>query len=100
MSDIIQKAVKILKSGGVIAFPTDTVYGIGCTSFNEKSVERIFKIKGRSFDKPLPIILSSIEDIPLYAKNVSEDAWRIIKKYLPGPLTVVLEKTDLVSDIV
>jgi len=100
MNQIIQKAVEILKNGGVIAFPTDTVYGIGCSIFNGNAIQRIYKIKGRDFNKPLPILLSKVEDINLYAQNISDEAFDIINKYLPGPLTVILEKSGLVSDMI
>lgn len=85
----INKAVNILSEGGVIIYPTDTVYGIGCDIFNKGALERIFTIKNDSSSKLLSFICSGLKDIAKYAK-VSDYAYRTMKHLLPGPYTFIL----------
>jgi len=80
----INKAVEVLKNGGVIIYPTDTVYGIGCDIFNKEALERIFRIKNDSATKLFSFVCSDLKDISKYAK-VSDYAYRMMKKLLPGP---------------
>lgn len=95
----IEKAILVLKSGGVIAYPTDTVCGIGCDVFNQKAVARLFKIKGRGFDKPLSIACSNIQMIREIA-NISKTDEQIISNFLPGPYTFLLKKKKNISDLI
>ncbi|MCL5030996.1 MAG: L-threonylcarbamoyladenylate synthase [Bacteroidetes bacterium] len=85
----INKAVGILKKGGIIIYPTDTVYGIGCDIFNKEALERIFLIKNDNSSKLLSFVCSSLKDISNYAK-VSDYAYRMMKHLLPGPYTFIL----------
>lgn len=85
----INKAVKILKEGGVIIYPTDTVYGIGCDIFNKEALERIFSIKNDGVTKLFSFVCSDLKDIAKYAK-VSDYAYRMMKHLLPGPYTFIL----------
>jgi len=85
----INKAVKILSEGGIIIYPTDTVYGIGCDIFNKEALERIFNIKNDSSSKLFSFICSDLKDIAKYAK-VSDYAYRTMKHLLPGPYTFIL----------
>ncbi len=85
----INKAVKILSDGGIIIYPTDTVYGIGCDIFNKEALERIFNIKNDSSSKLFSFICSDLKDIAKYAK-VSDYAYRTMKHLLPGPYTFIL----------
>ena len=85
----INKAVKILKEGGVIIYPTDTVYGIGCDIFNKEALERIFTIKNDGITKLFSFVCSDLKDIAKYAK-VSDYAYRTMKHLLPGPYTFIL----------
>ena len=95
--DQINQAVEVLKNGGVIAYPTDTVYGIGCDVLNEKAVRRVFEIKGRDFSKPLSIACADLKMVKKYIKKCSNfDA--IASKLLPGPYTILLPKDELISD--
>lgn len=89
----INKAVSILKDGGVIIYPTDTVYGIGCDIFNKDALERIFAIKNDS--KLFSFVCSDLKDIAKYAK-VSDYAYRTMKHLLPGPYTFILPAAKLV----
>ena len=90
-----EKLNKTLKEGGVIAFVTDTVWGIGCLPSSEKGAEKIYKIKHRDKDKPLILMSDKAENLYKYVKNIPDRAVKLIKKYFPGALTVVLEKSDL-----
>lgn len=85
----INKAVKVLKEGGIIIYPTDTVYGIGCDIFNKEALERIFTIKNDGTTKLFSFVCSDLKDIAKYAK-VSDYAYRTMKHLLPGPYTFIL----------
>lgn len=85
----INKAVETLKSGGVIIYPTDTVYGLGCDIFNKEAVERIYMIKNETNTKLFSFLCSDLKDIAKYAK-VSDFAYKSMKKLIPGPYTFVL----------
>jgi len=95
---LIRKVVEVLCDGGVIGYPTDTIYGIGCDLFNKKAIERIYEIKGKDRHKPLSFICSDLKDISRYA-IVSNYAYKTMKKLLPGPYTFILEATHLVPKI-
>jgi tRNA threonylcarbamoyl adenosine modification protein (Sua5/YciO/YrdC/YwlC family) len=85
----INKAVEVLKSGGVVIYPTDTVYGIGCDIFNKAALERIYYIKQDTGTKLFSFICPNLKDIAKYAK-VSDYAYKAMKKLIPGPYTFVL----------
>lgn len=88
MNDI-QKAVEILNSGGIIIFPTDTAFGIGCRIDNRDAVDRLFKIRRRPTTQPMPILVSSIEMALTYLDSPSHIVRRLMKDYWPGALTIV-----------
>jgi L-threonylcarbamoyladenylate synthase len=89
----IRKSVEIIENGGVIIFPTDTVYGIGCNPYDENAVKKIYEIKSREKIKSLPVLASSIE-IVKQITIIDEFTEKIIKKYWPGPLTLILKLKD------
>ncbi len=95
---LIMKVVDILKNGGVVVYPTDTYYGIGCDIMNQKAIEKIYQIKQRHKSKPFSFICSSLKNISLYAK-VSNYAYKTMKRLLPGPYTFILEGSKLVPKI-
>ncbi len=95
---LILKVVDILKNGGVVVYPTDTYYGIGCDIMNKKAIERIYQIKQRNKSKPFSFICSDLKNISLYAK-VSNYAYKTMKRLLPGPYTFILEGSKLVPKI-
>jgi tRNA threonylcarbamoyl adenosine modification protein (Sua5/YciO/YrdC/YwlC family) len=95
---LIRQVVDCLKQGGVIIYPTDTVYGMGCNIFCKHGIQRIYQIKEREDRKPFSFICSDLADITNYAK-VSNFAFRIMKRLLPGPYTFVLEATRTVPDL-
>ncbi len=94
----ISRAVAILEADGVIAYPTDTYYGLGCDLFSKKAIERIYRLKQRDRKKPLSFVCADLTDITRYAK-VSNIAFRTLKKLTPGPFTFVLEATRVVPDL-
>ncbi|EKD85974.1 MAG: hypothetical protein ACD_37C00549G0003 [uncultured bacterium] len=86
-----QKALEVLKKGGIVIFPTDTAFGIGCRIDNEISVERLFEIRKRPKNQATPILVSSIDMAKRYVQEtISEKAYNLMKKYWPGALTLVL----------
>lgn len=93
----ITQVVKALQQGGVIIYPTDTTYGIGCDIFSRNGVKKIFQIKQRDSRKPFSFICSDLAEISNYAQ-VSNFAFKIMKRHLPGPYTFVLEATKIVPD--
>jgi len=95
---LIAQVVEKLKSGGVVAYPTDTTYGIGCSIFSKKALERIYTIKQRDRKKPFSFVCADLSDIARYAK-VSNYAYKVLKRLLPGPYTFVLDATSLVPDL-
>ena len=95
---LIIKVVDILKKGGIIAYPTDTYYGIGCDIMNKKAIEKIYQLKQRNRIKPFSFICSGLKNISDYAK-VSNYAYKTMKRLLPGPYTFVLEGSKLVPKI-
>ncbi len=95
---LIYKTVEILLREGVIAYPTDTVYGIGCDIFCKKAIEKIFSIKGKSHKTPLSFICPDLKDISKYA-YVSNRAYKVMRHLLPGPYTFVLKATPLVPKL-
>ena len=95
---LIRKVVEILTAGGIVVYPTDTYYGIGCDLMNPKAIERIYQLKRRDKSKPFSFICSDLTNISQYAK-VSNYAYRTMKRLLPGPYTFILEGSKLVPKI-
>lgn len=96
----IERAGGILAAGGLVAFPTETVYGLGADAFNEEAVKRIFTAKGRPSDNPLIVHLSDKSDIKKIAREISSSAQKLIDAFMPGPFTVILKKQPCVPDCV
>jgi len=96
---VIKKVARLVKRGGVIIYPTDTVYGLGADALNPEAVLRIFKIKGRSPDQPLPVAVSGLEMAERLA-FVSDEARKLIAAFWPGALTLVMRKKPIVPPIV
>ena len=87
-----------LRNGGIIAYPTDTTYGIRCSIFNKKGSERIYRMKQREHKKPFSFICPNLSEVARFAR-LSNTAFKILKRYLPGPYTFVLEATRDVPDL-
>lgn len=98
LSHEIERCGEILRSGGVVAFPTDTVYCLGAAITNRKAVARIFQIKGRNTTKALPVLVADISQMKELASKMPDIVCRLSQRFLPGALTLVLPKTNKVSD--
>jgi tRNA threonylcarbamoyl adenosine modification protein (Sua5/YciO/YrdC/YwlC family) len=95
---LIGQVVRVLENGGIIVYPTDTFYGIGCDLLNRRAIEKIYQIKRRPFHKPFSFICPDLKNISRYAK-VSDYGYKTMKRLLPGPYTFILEGTKLVPKI-
>ena len=100
LQDQIQTAVDLLRRGGVVAIPTDTLYGLAADPLDEGAVRRIFRLKGRPAGNPIPLLLSDPEDLHRWAVRIPESARRLADRLWPGPLTLVLRRSDEVPDLV
>ncbi|MDY6965693.1 MAG: L-threonylcarbamoyladenylate synthase [Halobacteriota archaeon] len=96
----IRTAADIIKDGGIVAFPTETVYGLGADAFNPLAVARIFEVKKRPSFDPLIVHISDPSDIEILSSDVDERTRRLVEAFWPGPLTVVVKKLEVVPDIV
>lgn len=94
--DIINAAGQILKQGGLVAFPTETVYGLGANALDEEAAKKTYAAKGRPSDNPLIVHIASLEDLYPITKKVPEKAVALAEKFWPGPLTMIFEKSELV----
>ena len=88
----LDNRIEVLRNGGIVIFPTETVYGIGTNAYCEKSVEKIYEIKERPEEKPLSILVSNVNEISKYAIINNSMEEQIIKNFMPGPITIILEK--------
>ena len=96
----LKEVAEIIKDGGIVVFPTETVYGIGVNALNEDAVKRLYEVKQRPLDKAISLLVSDIEMIEQVAKDITELEYALIKEFFPGPLTIILNKKDIVPDIV
>ena len=92
----LEKGINILRKGGVIAFPTDTVYGLGADAFNSVAVQRIYEIKDRSRSNPLPLLIADVKQLAALAEPIPELARFLARQFWPGGVTLVLSKRDSV----
>ncbi|NOX21188.1 MAG: threonylcarbamoyl-AMP synthase [Nitrospirae bacterium] len=90
-TELARKAVEVLRSGGIVAFPTETFYGLGAQFDNDKALRRLYEIKNRPFDKAIPVIVSSIKQAISLASEISILERLLMDRYWPGPLTIVLK---------
>ena len=95
-TDVIREAGRILKEGGLVAFPTETVYGLGADALNEDAAKKIYAAKGRPSDNPLIIHITNMEALDRITVSISEKARIVAKHYWPGPLTMIFDKSDIV----
>lgn len=93
--DVINEGIDVLTDGGVVLYPTDTVYGLGANIFNKAAVRKVYDIKKRSYSKPLSILVSDIKAIK-HVAEINAEYMDIIEKYLPGPYTLILRKKSIV----
>ena len=99
-ADTLSSAAESLKAGALVAFPTETVYGLGADASNEKAVARIYEVKGRPQDHPLILHIASIDDITYWATDVSDYAMALARSFWPGPMTLIFKRSDAAKDFV
>ena len=92
----IRQAGEILKQGGLVAFPTETVYGLGADALNEEAAKKIYAAKGRPSDNPLIVHITNMKALEKIVKEIPETAWKVAEAYWPGPLTMIFFKSDIV----
>ena len=97
ISDVYE-AVPYIEKSQVVAFPTETVYGLGANVYDEKAVNRIFELKGRPLDNPLIVHIADKKQVNILAVNINATAKKIIKEFFPGPITVILKKNEIIPD--
>lgn len=100
MSDCLARAAQCLRSGGLVAFPTETVYGLGADAANADAVARLFAVKGRPLDHPVIVHFANAEQAFAWARSVPEPARRLAARFWPGPLTIILERAPRVGDFI
>jgi L-threonylcarbamoyladenylate synthase len=91
-NDTIARALAVLRAGGLVAFPTDTVYGVGALAFDGKAIESIYAAKDRPVEKAIPILISDADDLNKVAINIPEAAQKLASRFWPGPLTILVPK--------
>ena len=96
----LDRVANILENGGLIAIPTDTIYGLAVLSSIDSAVEKVFQIKGRSESQALPLLLGSVQQINDYADGINDDVIGLVNEFWPGSLTLIVKKTPGVSEIV
>lgn len=95
----LKEPANIIREGGIVIFPTETVYGIGTNGFNEESIRKIYEIKKRDFSKPISLLVSNMEMVKMVAEDISDLEYALMEKFWPGPFTIILKKKKDVPDI-
>ena len=96
----IKDAAAVLIKGNLVAFPTETVYGLGADATNEDAIARIYKVKGRPVGHPLIVHISSLANLDKWARDIPEYAVKLARAFWPGPMTLILPRTDLAKDFI
>jgi len=99
-AEAVQKAAELLKAGHLVAFPTETVYGLGADATNEEAVKKIYEVKGRPSNHPLIVHASSINTLEVWAQDISDYAIDLARRYWPGPMTLILKRSELAKDFI
>lgn len=98
--DKLKAPAEILKRGGIVIFPTETVYGIGANALNENAVKKIYEAKQRPIDKPISLLVSNMDMVKMISKDISELEYKLMEAFFPGPFTIILKKKDIVPSVV
>ena len=96
----LKETANVIKSGGLVLFPTETVYGLGANGLDENAVRKIYIAKGRNFDNPINLLVSNMKMVETVAKNISPLEYKLMEAFFPGPFTIILKKHEIVPDIV
>jgi len=100
LADTLVRALSVLQSGGLVAFPTDTVYGLGALAFNKIAIERVYTAKGRPIDKAIPILIGGPQDLERVTSGLPPIAAKLAARFWPGPLTLIVPKHPSLPEIV
>ncbi len=95
----LKEVATAIKNGQVVVFPTETVYGIGTNGLDEKAIEKLYKLKKRPKNKPISLLVNNIDMINDIAEDITEIEYKLINKFMPGPLTIILKKKNKIPDI-
>ncbi|HEU0295990.1 MAG TPA: L-threonylcarbamoyladenylate synthase [Anaerolineales bacterium] len=98
--DAVQQALDVLNKGGLVAFPTDTVYGVGALAFDGRAIEAIYEAKDRPIEKAIPVLIADMADMEKVGLDIPEIAYRLASRFWPGPLTVVIPKKPTLPEVV
>ena len=96
----LKEAGEIIRSGGLVLFPTETVYGLGANGLDANAVKKIFLAKGRNFNNPINLLVSNMEMVETVVQNISPLEYKLMETFFPGPFTIILQKRAIVPDIV
>lgn len=96
---MLEEAGKLIKQGKIVVFPTETVYGIGTNGLDENAVKKLYEVKQRPLNKPISLLVSNMEMVNSIAKDITEVEYKIMEKFFPGPLTIILKKKEIVPNI-
>lgn len=97
--NLIRDAAAFVSRGGIIAYPTETVYGLGVDATNDQAIRRIFEIKGRNFNNPISVVIGHLQDVYPLVRNVTDSARKLMDAFWPGPLTIIFEASDRISPL-
>jgi L-threonylcarbamoyladenylate synthase len=100
LGEQIEKGIQIIRRGGVLAYPTDTVYGLGAGAYHEAGVRRVFEIKKRPLSMAVPLLLADASQIHEVAAVMPAYAWRLVERFMPGALTLVVWRSQIVNDVI
>lgn len=96
----LKEPAELIRNGGIVVFPTETVYGIGANALNENAIKKLYDIKKRPLNKPISLLVNSIDMIEQVTKDITKLEYALIKTFFPGPLTIILKKKNIVPNIV
>ena len=96
--DKLKEISQIIRNGGIVVFPTETVYGIGTNGLNKEAISRLYEVKQRPINKPISLLVSSIDMAEMVAKDITDMEYKLMEKFFPGPLTIILKKKSIVPD--
>ena len=94
----LQEVANIIRQGGIVVFPTETVYGIGTNGLDSKSISKLYHVKQRPLNKPISLLVSSLEMVKAVTENISDMEYKLMERFFPGPLTIILKKNKAVPN--
>lgn len=97
---MLEEAGELIRQGKIVVFPTETVYGIGTNGLDKNAVKKLYEVKQRPLNKPISLLVSNMEMVNSIAKDITEIEYKIMEKFFPGPLTIILKKKDIVPNVV